>query len=76
MPEGLSFYLYEDRHRALFTGLGVDLHRACIQMPESLNLPGGGGPVIPGKLFPFMFITIACGAISGFHSLIAFRHNA
>ncbi len=31
----------------------------------------GGGPIIAGKLFPFCFITIACGAISGFHSLIA-----
>jgi carbon starvation protein len=30
----------------------------------------GGGPVVPGKLFPFVFITIACGAISGFHGLI------
>ena len=30
-----------------------------------------GGPIIPGKLFPFVFITIACGAISGFHGLIA-----
>ena len=30
----------------------------------------GGGPIIPGTLFPFLFITIACGAISGFHSLI------
>src|SRR6195952_2192593 len=30
-----------------------------------------GGPVVPGKLFPFVFITIACGAISGFHGLIA-----
>ena len=29
-----------------------------------------GGPIIPGKLFPFLFITIACGAISGFHALI------
>ena len=32
---------------------------------------GGGGPIVKGKLFPFVFITIACGAISGFHSLIA-----
>ncbi|MBW8896320.1 MAG: carbon starvation protein A, partial [Acidobacteria bacterium] len=32
---------------------------------------GGGGPIIPGPLFPFAFITIACGAISGFHSLIS-----
>jgi carbon starvation protein len=31
----------------------------------------GGGPIIPGKLYPFVFITVACGAISGFHSLIA-----
>ena len=31
----------------------------------------GGGPIIPGPLFPFAFITIACGAISGFHALIA-----
>lgn len=31
----------------------------------------GGGPIVKGKLFPFVFITIACGAISGFHSLIA-----
>jgi carbon starvation protein len=30
----------------------------------------GGGPVVPGKLFPFVFITIACGAISGFHGLV------
>jgi carbon starvation protein len=30
-----------------------------------------GGPVVPGKLFPFVFITIACGAISGFHGLVA-----
>jgi carbon starvation protein len=31
----------------------------------------GNGPIIPGKLFPFVFITIACGAISGFHALVA-----
>jgi carbon starvation protein len=42
-----------------------------IQMPAVTKFVSGGGPVIPGKLFPFMFITIACGAISGFHSLIA-----
>src|SRR5258708_6944221 len=30
----------------------------------------GGGPIIPGQLFPFVFITIACGAISGFHALV------
>jgi carbon starvation protein len=31
----------------------------------------GGGPIVPGKLYPFVFITIACGAISGFHSLVS-----
>jgi len=31
----------------------------------------GGGPIVPGKLYPFVFITIACGAISGFHALVA-----
>src|SRR6185503_13547007 len=31
----------------------------------------GGGPIIPGALFPFVFITIACGAISGFHGLVS-----
>jgi carbon starvation protein len=30
----------------------------------------GGGPIVPGKIFPFVFITIACGAISGFHGLV------
>ena len=32
---------------------------------------GGGGPVVSGPLFPFLFITIACGALSGFHALIS-----
>ena len=36
----------------------------------------GAGPVFAGSLFPFVFITIACGAISGFHALIASRHDA
>ncbi|WKZ32270.1 MAG: carbon starvation CstA family protein [Thermodesulfobacteriota bacterium] len=42
-----------------------------IQMPAVTRFIDGGGPIIPGTVFPFMFITIACGAISGFHSLIA-----
>jgi len=42
-----------------------------IQMPAITGFVNGGGPIIPGKVFPFMFITIACGAISGFHSLIS-----
>src|SRR5438046_5741069 len=40
-------------------------------MPALTPFTAGGGPVIPGKLYPFVFITIACGAISGFHSLIS-----
>ncbi|MBM4145415.1 MAG: carbon starvation protein A [Nitrospira sp.] len=51
--------------------LGVIIIAPSIQMPAITRFAGGGGPIIPGKLFPFMFITIACGAISGFHSLIS-----
>jgi carbon starvation protein len=40
-------------------------------MPALTRFSAGGGPIVPGPLFPFAFITIACGAISGFHSLIA-----
>jgi carbon starvation protein len=41
-----------------------------LRMPALTKFAGGGGPIIPGTLFPFCFITIACGAISGFHGLI------
>ena len=55
----------------LLLALGVLFIAPAIQMPAVTRFVSGGGPVIPGKLFPFMFITIACGAISGFHSLIS-----
>jgi len=42
-----------------------------IQMPAVTPFIDGTGPVFAGKVFPFVFITIACGAISGFHALIA-----
>ena len=42
-----------------------------LQMPALTRFIDGSGPVVPGQLFPFCFITIACGAISGFHTLIA-----
>ena len=42
-----------------------------LKMPALTSFIDGSGPVVPGKLFPFCFITIACGAISGFHTLIA-----
>lgn len=50
---------------------GVIFLAPDIQMPAVTTFVSGGGPVIPGAIFPFMFITIACGAISGFHSLIS-----
>jgi carbon starvation protein len=45
--------------------------RPEILMPATTKFISGSGPVFSGSLFPFLFITIACGAISGFHSLIA-----
>jgi carbon starvation protein len=55
----------------LLLAIGVIIIAPSIQMPAVTRFAAGGGPIIPGKLFPFMFITIACGAISGFHSLIS-----
>jgi carbon starvation protein len=51
--------------------IGVIVVRPDLKMPALTEFIGGGGPIIPGKIFPFVFITIACGAISGFHSLVA-----
>ena len=51
--------------------LGVFLVAPRIQMPAFTQFVAGGGPIIPGKVFPFCFITIACGAISGFHALVS-----
>jgi carbon starvation protein len=50
---------------------GIALVNPVLQMPALTEYVSGGGPIIPGPLFPFAFITIACGAISGFHSLVA-----
>jgi carbon starvation protein len=49
---------------------GVIVVNPELHMPAVTKFAGGGGPIIPGPLFPFVFITIACGAISGFHGLI------
>jgi len=51
--------------------IGVVLVHPNLQMPAITPFVSGGGPVVPGKVYPFVFITIACGAISGFHSLIS-----
>ncbi len=51
--------------------VGIIILAPDMQMPRITQFIHGGGPIIPGPIFPFLFITIACGAISGFHSLIA-----
>jgi len=50
---------------------GILLVRPQVLMPSLTRFIDGTGPVFAGKIFPFCFITIACGAISGFHSLIS-----
>jgi carbon starvation protein len=54
-----------------FLVLAVLVVNPELQMPAMTQFAGGGGPIIPGPVFPFAFVTIACGAISGFHALIA-----
>ena len=54
-----------------FLIVGVIVVNPVLEMPAFSRYIGGGGPIVPGPLFPFTFITIACGAISGFHALIA-----
>jgi carbon starvation protein len=51
--------------------IGIFVVHPQMQFPAFTQYIHGGGPIIHGKLFPFLFVTIACGAISGFHSLIA-----
>jgi carbon starvation protein len=51
--------------------IGVIIVRPDIQMPAFTQFVHGGGTIVNGPVWPFVFITIACGAISGFHSLIA-----
>ena len=51
--------------------IGVIILAPDLHMPKITGFINGGGPIIPGPLFPFLFITIACGAISGFHSLVS-----
>jgi carbon starvation protein len=50
---------------------GILIVRPAILMPPLTRFVDGTGPVFAGKVFPFCFITIACGAVSGFHALIA-----
>ena len=55
----------------LLLALGILLVLPPLRLPAITPFIDGTGPVFAGKLFPFAFITIACGAISGFHALVA-----
>ncbi len=50
--------------------LGIVFIHPDLKMPAVTEFIHGGGPIIPGAAFPFVFITIACGALSGFHAII------
>ena len=52
-------------------GIGIVALHPTLHMPALTRFVDGSGPIFAGKIFPFAFITIACGAISGFHSLIS-----
>jgi len=55
----------------LLLAVGILAVRPGLQLPALTRFTDGTGPIFGGKVFPFCFITIACGAISGFHSLIS-----
>ena len=70
-PRDYLSHLHQGRHVVLALAVGILLVRADVQMPALTRFVDGSGPVFAGQLFPFCFITIACGAISGFHALIS-----
>ena len=55
----------------LLLGLGIIGVHPQLQLPAFTKFVDGTGPIFAGKIFPFCFITIACGSISGFHALIS-----
>jgi len=55
----------------MMLAIGILFVRPELQLPAFTRFTDGNGPIFAGKVFPFCFITIACGAISGFHSLIS-----
>ncbi len=55
----------------LLLAIGIIIVNPRIHMPAVTQFVNGGGPIINGKVWPFICITIACGAISGFHALIS-----
>jgi carbon starvation protein len=50
--------------------VGIVAANPVLQMPAMTTFVAGGGPVIPGKVWPFLFITLSCGALSGYHSIV------
>jgi carbon starvation protein len=55
----------------LLLAIGILFAHPLLQMPTFTRFVDGSGPIFAGKIFPFCFITIACGAVSGFHALIS-----
>ena len=55
----------------MLLAIAIVMLRPDIKMPALTQFIDGSGPIFGGALFPFVFITVACGAVSGFHSLIA-----
>src|SRR6266481_4038176 len=55
----------------MMLAIGIIFVHPTLQLPAFTRFSDGSGPIFAGKIFPFCFITIACGAISGFHSLIS-----
>src|SRR6266851_1106208 len=55
----------------MMLAIGIVFVHPTLQLPAFTRFTDGSGPIFAGKIFPFCFITIACGAISGFHSLIS-----
>jgi len=55
----------------ILLAIGVIIVNPEIRMPAFTQFVNGGGPIIPGKVWPYLFITIACGALSGFHALVS-----
>ncbi|MFN8625253.1 MAG: carbon starvation CstA family protein [Candidatus Binatia bacterium] len=55
----------------LALALGIAVYLPPVQLPALTRFTDGTGPIFAGKIFPFAFITIACGAVSGFHALVA-----
>lgn len=51
--------------------IGVIVINPTLKLPAITEFVHGGGPIVPGKVFPFVFITIMCGAVSGFHALVS-----